>query len=355
MSDLGIRARTDVLSSRVFHLKSVLFSARLWAAILTVTLATPALSAPRRATPVDGRKAFGAPTQITPRPLQFQTLQLQRSRQNHLLLRATINGKPALLGVDSGAPVSAIAINRVAHFGLSPATTARHDVPTRLRINGRYNNVVIARSFLLGALNLVDEPLVAVDLSGSSRAAKLMNEEAIDGILGADVLFPTQAVLDCRKQTLTMKVDPNAVGAAPGTNYRGYAGIPMQVSPGYNLYVDSRLNGKRAKLLVDTGAFGTLLHHRFVRQMRVPLRDSPFNSAGVNLKNRGVQLATISRFSVGSVNMRDKQVGVIDLEGLIRTGLLDASPPVAGLLGAEILQRYNGIIDFGTRTLYLKR
>jgi hypothetical protein len=107
--------------------------------------------------------------------------------------------------------------------------------------------------------------------------------------------------------------------------------------------------------MVDTGAFATLLHQPFVRSMRIPLRETPFSSAGVNLKQRGVQLATISSFSVGSVNMRSKEVGVIDLEGLIRTRLLTASIPVAGLLGSEILQRHNGIIDFGTKTLYLKR
>jgi hypothetical protein len=31
------------------------------------------------------------------------------------------------------------------------------------------------------------------------------------------------------------------------------------------------------------------------------------------------------------------------------------SPPVVGLLGAEILRSHHGIVDFGTRTLYLKR
>ncbi|MDP9187573.1 MAG: hypothetical protein M3O72_09500, partial [Verrucomicrobiota bacterium] len=34
---------------------------------------------------------------------RFEALPLTRSRQNHLLVRAFINGKPALLGVDSGA------------------------------------------------------------------------------------------------------------------------------------------------------------------------------------------------------------------------------------------------------------
>ena len=48
-------------------------------------------------------------------------------------------------------------------------------------------------------------------------------------------------------------------------------------------------------------------------------------------------------------------VADLNLEGLIHGGLLDASPPVAGLLGSEMLQRYHAIIDFGTNSLYLKQ
>jgi len=85
------------------------------------------------------------------------------------------------------------------------------------------------------------------------------------------------------------------------------------------------------------------------------VRETPFTSAAVNLKQRDVQIARIRRLSVASVNILGKDVGVIDLEGLLHNGLLEASPPVAGLLGAEILRQHHGIIDFGTRTLYLKR
>src|ERR1700731_328805 len=53
------------------------------------------------------------------RTLEFEALPLVRSRQNHLLVRAYINGKPAWLCVDSGAPVSAIALNRRGHFRLT--------------------------------------------------------------------------------------------------------------------------------------------------------------------------------------------------------------------------------------------
>jgi predicted aspartyl protease len=131
--------------------------------------------------------------------------------------------------------------------------------------------------------------------------------------------------------------------------------VPIQVSDGFNLYVDGSINGAPAKLMVDTGSFATLLHRSFVRRMRIATRETPFSSSAVNLRERGVRVARISKLSVGSVDIIGKEVGVIDLEGLIHGGLLRGSPPVAGLLGGEILNRHHGIIDFGTRTLYLKR
>jgi predicted aspartyl protease len=310
------------------------------AAILAAAfLALPAMAAPARRGPSNA----GA--------LLYEALPLIRSSQNHLLVRAEINGKPALLGVDTGAPVSAIALKRRAYFGLAPIT-GKSAIPSRLSINGAFNTVAIARNLRLGSLNLVDEPMVLVDLGGLRRSTK---GDEIDGILGADVLFPTKALLDCQRQILILKINPSVPGTVPGFDFRGFRGIPIHVSDGYNLYVDGTVNGTKAKLMVDTGAFATLLHSRFVRRMRIPLRDTPFSSSGVNLKQRGVQIATISRFSIGSMDMRSNDVGVINLEGLIHGGLLDASPPVAGLLGSEILRRYHGIIDFGTKTLYLKR
>jgi predicted aspartyl protease len=282
---------------------------------------------------------------------QFEALPLVRSRQNHLLVHAFINGKSAWLGVDTGAPVSAIALNRRQYFGLTNVTGSK--LPARLQINGAFNNVAIARKFRLGALNLIDEPVVLVDLSGSSRVARVLHEQEIDGILGADILFPTQAVLDCQREMLILKLDPGAAGSAPGVEYRGLRRMPIRVSDGFNLYVDGAINGARAQLMVDTGAFATLLHRDFVRRMRIPLHETPYSSAAVNLQQRGVEIARIKRLSVGSVDILGKDVGVIDLEGLIRRGLLDASPPVAGLLGAEILRSHHGIIDFGNRTLYL--
>jgi len=204
----------------------------------------------------------GAPRIVYARQTtQFEALPLVRSRQNHLLVRAFINGKAAWLTVDSGAPVSAIALHRRDYFRLKP-TTAESKLPARVQINGAFNNVAIARELRIGGLRLIDEPVVTVDLANSSRAARLVHEQEIDGIIGADILFPTQAVLDCERQLLILKMDPDVAGNVPAFNRRGLRAVPIQVSDGFNLYVNGSVNGIPARLMVDTGSFTTLLPRR---------------------------------------------------------------------------------------------
>src|SRR6059058_3207127 len=204
---------------------------------------------------------------------QFEALPLIRSRQNHLLVRAYINGRPAWLGVDSGAPVSAIALDRREHFRLTQIA-AKSNLPARIQINGAFDNVAVAHELRLGGLSLVDEPRVVVDLGSSTRASRLLDEQEIDGIIGADILFPTKAVLDCQRGLLILKTDPDAVARAPGFDRRGFQAVPMQVSDGFNLYVNGSINGEPARLMVDTGSFATLLHRSFVRRMRIATRET---------------------------------------------------------------------------------
>src|SRR2546430_17057376 len=65
---------------------------------------------------------------------QFEAIPLPRSRQNHLLLRAFINGKAAWPTAHNRAPGRAISLNRRGAFLLKPST---HDanLPARAQIN----------------------------------------------------------------------------------------------------------------------------------------------------------------------------------------------------------------------------
>src|SRR5438046_9919477 len=144
---------------------------------------------------------------------QFEALPLIRSRQNHLLVRAYINGRPAGLGVGSGAPVSAIALHRREHFRLTPIS-AKSTLPLRIQINGAFNNVALARELRLGALSLVDEPVVTVALGGSTRVAQSLHDHEMHRIIRCEILFPTTAGLDCQQQLFIMKTYPEVAVVA---------------------------------------------------------------------------------------------------------------------------------------------
>jgi predicted aspartyl protease len=301
-----------------------------------------------------------APLQATPqqsdsRPdTQFQTLSLARTGQNHLLVIGAINNKPALLVVDTGSPVTVISSRRSKHFGLQSAP-ARLKWPDTVQVNGESNRLVIARSVRLGGLNLIDAPVVLANMSGARHAARVMHEQEVDGILGADALFATKAVLDCSDQLLFLKLYPERPGQVPGLDLTGFQSMPMVKTEGLNFYIDGAVNGTAARLMVDTGAFATLLHRGFVRQHRIPSRQTDMQSARINLEDDDVEIARIRKLSLGMVDIVGRNVGVTNLSGVLTDEETSkSSPPVVGLLGGEILRRNHAIIDFGSQRLYLR-
>jgi predicted aspartyl protease len=304
---------------------------------------------------ISGPKLLGArQLAAAPPATRFEALPLVRSRDNNLLVRAYINGKPAVLMVDSGCPGTMISAKRFQYFQMTNPP-ANWKLPARIPVNGGFNKLAVAHNLRLGALNIMDVTMVVADLGGSAEASRTQKDHLVDGILGADVLFATKAILDCQQQVLVLNMYPELAGNSLNFDSRGFHKMPLYVTEGGNSYVDSSINGTPVRLMVDTGATGTLLHRPIVRQLQIPIQQTDFQSRSINIEAEYVDVAQIRKLTVGTVSLVENRVGVANLNALVRGGLREESRPVAGLLGAEILNRHHGIIDFGTRTLYLKQ
>jgi len=284
---------------------------------------------------------------------RFEALPLTRSWQNQLLVHVRINGKPAVLMVDSGAPATLVSTKRRADFHLEEIG-GNSGLPSSVIVNGVANKLAIVHSLRLGALNIIDIPVVMTNISSPPRVAKMVREQEIDGILGVDILFATKAIMDCQDQVLILNRYPEISGNEKALDLRGFHKTPIYVSEGYNLFVNSSINGTRTRLLVDTGAVVTTLHLPFVRQLRIPYYATSITSSGINRKEDEVDVARVHKLSVGEVTVVGKAIGVADLNWLFPETPRRESRQVGGLLGAEMLKSHHGIIDFGTRTLYLK-
>ena len=179
-----------------------------------------------------------------------------------------------------------------------------------------------------------------------------MEEQEIDGILGADILFPTKAVLDCRRRLLYLNGDPDSGDPIPGVNYRGFQSVPIQVSDGYNLYVAGAINDRPARLMVDTGAYLTMLDADFAKRAKIGGVRTRISAQGIGKSSGEISLAVFPSLRVGSYEIKrgSATVGVLDPEAIGR----GTDSEVAGLLGVEHLAMNSAIFDFVTRTMYLR-
>lgn len=124
----------------------------------------------------------------------------------HLQARVKINGKPALVIVDTGASRTVFDKTEIMKY-LGTEQIAEHDrVSTGLGTSDMRSQVVTLDSFSLGKLNMKKFPAVVLDLQHVNHTYAAIGFASIAGVLGSDVLVGYKAVIDFRKKSLSLSV-----------------------------------------------------------------------------------------------------------------------------------------------------
>lgn len=224
-----------------------------------------------------------------------------------LTVKATWEGRPLRLLIDSGASHNLVMPGILAQSGASAETVRLHSATGTL-IGRR----ISLPGLKIGAQTLDVQTAVQVDLT--PLLGPLAGE--VDGVLGIPSLDGRRIAVDLQRD----RIDFDAAPAAMGTPLQRVGRLPV-------LSVD--MQGQRRPLLVDTGAAGGI-----VRLSRW------FGSAGLWLAPR-VEVAGVERL----------QVPVADLPG---TALGRALPNgIAGTLGMAVLDGCRFTLDLIDDRLFL--
>ena len=133
----------------------------------------------------------------------YKSVKLKLLKTNHYLLKACINGVEGKFILDSGASSSCICLSLENKFKISSkknkikassATSNMED--TRLS----KNNTIELRKWR-SKINLV-----SIDMTHINRVLNEKVTESVDGIIGADVLKKSKAVIDYESNKLYLKV-----------------------------------------------------------------------------------------------------------------------------------------------------
>jgi len=132
----------------------------------------------------------------------------------------------------------------------------------------------------------------------------------------------------------------------PTKNDRRYALIPIIRERSHHITVVARLAGRPARLIVDTGAGGTILDSEAVSKYKLKLSSASRKVGG--LGSAAIRMSYVARHDLGlcGLDLSDTKVIALDLSH-VNAGLTKAKVErVVGVLGADVLWRRHAIIDY---------
>jgi predicted aspartyl protease len=133
----------------------------------------------------------------------------------------------------------------------------------------------------------------------------------------------------------------------------GCVAIPLMKTVGGQFLVESEINGVQAMLILYTGAFTTIVDSAAQKQFSLPeLYTTSIPVFGFTAPG-SVAMSRVGSFVIGPLRFKNRPVFLMDLRQI--TKIIDAtsSQRVSGILGQDVLETHEAIIDYKSRLLYL--
>jgi uncharacterized protein (TIGR03067 family) len=243
-------------------------------------------------------------------------------------------------------------------------------------------------NFSVGNGPRISTEVGVLDFSALKQQAKLEGHMAPDGVLGADWLLRCSCIIDFAHDVLYYQdLDrknanpPNRQGDrkgkdGPQTNVtvqnegeiegaiKSSPALTWLIRDGYEfvklerdqntsvLLVESKANGKRLGLVIDTGSSHTLLSEDVAKDLKLRLRDGQIAMAAVGGSLHKSELRQVDEFMIGSLPPVQMLVLVVDLTAIRAQARQAGNVVPDGVLGALWLSHFSCVVDFGKGVLY---
>ena len=136
--------------------------------------------------------------------------------------------------------------------------------------------------------------------------------------------------------------------------------IPLNIidlhGDGFHPVLDIVIFNKPFKVVLDTGASRTAFDRDLLIQANemADIVASERLSTGLGTNTMESATAVIENIWIGDMMIPELEVAVLDLSTINVAYRELGHPEVLGVLGSDILMKYNAVIDFGKKTLKLK-
>lgn len=128
--------------------------------------------------------------------------------------------------------------------------------------------------------------------------------------------------------------------------------IPIE-DDGFHILIESLINNKKATLILDTGASKTVLDQNNIDVFIADnsLQDEEKKTSGIGTNTMDSKSVVLDSISFNQLKINEYKVAVLDLVHVNNSYEKLKLPKIEGILGGDILNQYNAVIDYKNKTL----
>lgn len=214
---------------------------------------------------------------------------------------------------------------------------------------GRWTNdcLVVIPDMQIGAARFTNQPAYLEKFSAA------LTDGGVVGILGVDFMLRSHGLLDCigprlfvRSSALTPGSRANLGRTMEGS---GFKQVRLKRCLGLGLACDAMLNGHPVTLLLDSGAFWTILDVRVANRLRLSTVSMRMELRGLQKQREPLKAARLRSLELDGVpvSTATKSFGVADLASWKITPEQPGKDTraVDGLIGSDLLILCHALID----------
>jgi len=137
-------------------------------------------------------------------------------------------------------------------------------------------------------------------------------------------------------------------------NKKKYLTIQLIVIPSGHHLVSAQLNKKKGLFILDTGASNTCIDQKKIEKFKLKSKDTKYKATGAGSTEIDIQLSKKNKLKIGDWKTKKLPLIIMDLSH-INQALSMFDIEVDGIIGADVLRKAKGIIQFDKELLYLKK
>lgn len=122
---------------------------------------------------------------------------------------------------------------------------------------------------------------------------------------------------------------------------------------GFHLLVEIVVFGQKLFAVVDTGASRSVFDKTFLKEHLKELEHSEETQATTLFSTSSTLQATIPSIKIGSLTLKNYETVALDLEAVNQAYEGLGHPPIIGIIGSDLLLKYQAVINYKKMKMYL--